>query len=358
MSLLGAEPVRPGHFEHTASWWLGAWLLTGFVLVLTIGGLVFISIRLKSRNAEMKTLNEALRRKVDALREIEARLGAETRKAREANQAKDVFLAMVSHELRTPLNPILALSEIGLLNEGQDADTRESLQLIQNAGNQMLDLVDNLLNLTALTARRVELNLKWSHAEQMESRLRRGFEDKIERKGLRLDFGFEGGAYDYFATDCDLLLQGIREVVDNAIRHTQEGSIRFEVTLKERPEPDPDTPVAFLSDRQDHDFPVGRLTLSVHDTGDGIPPDRLDAIFEPFSLAENINTRRGDGAGLGLTLCRQIILTLGGQITASSILGRGSVFVIQIPVLLAEEMPESPLVTVVQSGAELDGSEL
>jgi signal transduction histidine kinase len=326
------------------SWWLPAWIMTGFLLLLTFGCLIFISIRLKSRNADMVALNDALRRKVDALRETESRLVAETRKAREANQAKDAFLAMVSHELRTPLNPILALSEIGLLDEDQDPETRESLQLIQNSGNQMLDLVDNLLTLTALTARRVELNLSWSHADRMAGRLKDAFGDQIGRRGLELSFTFEEREQPWFATDCELMQQAVREIVENAIRHTREGAIRFELTLTPLDEPPPGAPDLFRADNLSEGQSLGRLDLSIHDTGEGIPSDRLEAIFEPFSLAENINTRRGDGSGLGLTLCRQIVLNLGGEVSASSIPGRGSVFVIQIPVLLASEAPAEAVV--------------
>ena len=231
--------------------------------------------------------------------------------AEHANKAKTIFLATMSHELRTPLNAVLGYTElIGEELEDHELthlDSMKDLEAIRVAGKSLLASIGNVLDLARVESGQIDL-----HLEQLS--LRDVLADvRISTASLpRPDISFreEVHAPDTLSllADRTALTQVLFNLIDNAFKFTEEGEVRL-VTSH--------TPT--------------HLSFDVHDTGMGIPQEKLDMIFEPFSQANSDFTRQRDGAGLGLTLSKRLISLMHGTLTVTSTPQRGSHFCVTLP---------------------------
>ncbi len=249
---------------------------------------------------------------------IESELARAKLEAEVANCAKSEFLANMSHEIRTPLNSIIGISEL-LAKTPLDATQREYVQIIETSGSVMLDLIDDILDYSKIEAGMLELDCaRFAPAECIRDAIGL-FKLKLEEKGLRLEVTVDSTLPRYFLGDSHRFRQIVINLLGNAVKFTDQGRIGLSFTGA-AVIPDPATiPV---------DAGRYRLTLTVEDTGIGIPSDRQSHIFSKFSQVDASTTRRFGGTGLGLAICKQLAGLLDGDIEVESpgIPGLGSRF--------------------------------
>jgi len=253
----------------------------------------------------------------DRMAQSEARLRQALTAARQANAAKDEFLAMMSHELRTPLNPITGYA--GIL---RDSLTRpehlDCVDAILESADRQLNLIDRILNFARLDRGSVEPK----RAAFSPIALCRHALNDLNPGSRRLELRFENGSDPWEAipegaaahADPNMIRQLLDNLLGNAVKYTNEGTITLTVGLERQP-----------GDR-------ARLHFAVTDTGIGLAPNIREKIFEPFAQADSSFSRRYQGAGLGLAISKKLIDILGGEIGVESEEGAGSQFTFWVPV--------------------------
>ena len=228
-----------------------------------------------------------------------------------ASQAKSEFLANISHELRTPMNGLLGMLDL-VLDSPVAGEQREQIEIAQRCAYSLLDLLNDILDLSKIEAGRMIL-------EKIPFDLRTVAEDcvraqaaKAAQKKIDLRFEFAGQASDA-SGDPLRLRQIITNLLSNAIKFTEQGWVRVRQSIS----------------RQG----TGRIVmvLEVTDSGSGIPADKLPLIFEKFTQADSSISRKYGGTGLGLAITKRLVELQGGQIRVESEVGRGSTFTVEIP---------------------------
>jgi PAS domain S-box-containing protein len=232
--------------------------------------------------------------------------------AESANRAKSEFLANMSHEIRTPMNAILGFTE--LLKRGYDKSERDSekfLNTIHSSGTHLLELINDILDLSKVEAGKMEMERIPCAPHQIVREVVTVLTGRAREKGISMEFQARSPVPATIQTDPARLRQIVTNLVGNAIKFTEQGSIRVVLHLKER---------------------NGRslFAFDVIDSGIGITGDKLEAIFDPFVQADTSVTRRFGGTGLGLSISRRFARALGGDIVASSEPGKGSTFAVTV----------------------------
>jgi len=244
------------------------------------------------------------------------------REAIAANQAKSVFLANMSHELRTPLNAILGFTQLMNREPNLTQEQQENLSIINRSGEHLLTLINDVLEMSKIEAGRLTLQDKIFDIVQLLDGLEEIFQIRTEEKGLTLNFERGESVPQYIITDENRLRQVLMNLLGNAVKFTQEGGITLRVEASPQES-------SSWTDKV-------RLHFEVEDTGPGIEPEELKAIFEPFIQAGG-DQQIYEGTGLGLTISRQFVRLMGGDLTVSSILGYGSIFKFDILVQRVDE---------------------
>ncbi len=229
------------------------------------------------------------------------------------NRYKSEFLANVSHELRTPLNSILLLSKL-LVSEDQGLDDKhkQQAQVINKAGQDLLRLINDILDLSKIEAGRLDLHLREVTIADLLNDIYDLFKPVTDEKGLMLVVERQPSAPETLLTDADKLAQILKNFIANAIKFTAQGQITLRLE----------------HDASDSRWPV---RISVTDTGIGIPEDKHELIFEAFQQADGSTNRRYGGTGLGLSICRNLADLLGGHIAVDSQSGHGATFTLMLP---------------------------
>ncbi len=287
--------------------------------------------RLKNQQEELQVSNEELEEKNDLLerqtKEVERAKIEVEEKAEQvalASKHKSEFLANMSHELRTPLNSLLLLARSLAENKSGNLTEEqvESAKVIHGSGNDLLNLINEILDLSKIEAGRMDLHLSGVFISELAESVRAGFRHLAEDKGLALEIVIHDEAPQEIVTDRKRIEQIIRNLMSNALKFTDEGKV--EVAFG-RPSKDMGLPGNWSSAKD-------TLSVSVTDTGIGIAKDQQKVIFEAFQQADGGTSRRYGGTGLGLSLSRELAHLLGGDIQLKSEPGKGSVFTLYVPV--------------------------
>jgi two-component system sensor histidine kinase/response regulator len=257
-----------------------------------------------------------------------AQLYADTQEAQSiaesASQAKSEFLANMSHELRTPLNAILGFAQLLHRSSNLSVKERSHLETILRSGEHLRDLINDILDMSKIEAGKTILQSVDFDLHQLLTDLEHMFELCAEEKDIRLRFDQGPGLPRYIRTDQGKLRQVLINLLNNAIKFTEQGN------------------VTLVSQSQGEFEEDGKLKLhfAVQDTGAGISPDELDQLFEVF-VQTHIGRRSQQGTGLGLPISRKFIQLMGGDISVSSEVGQGSTFEFDIEVILPERVSAS-----------------
>lgn len=249
---------------------------------------------------------------VTARREAAQQLREARRHAEAESQAKSSFLAVMSHELRTPMMGVLAAAEL-LRESALDPDQREALEMVFAAGRQMVDLVDDVLDISRLEAGRLPIRLAPTDLRETLEISLRPFASVARAKGVELTLAVDADVPDAVETDGRRLAQIVGNLVTNAIKFTDEGEVSVRVGAS-----------TTGADRV-------RLAIEVRDTGMGMDPARVDDLFQPFTQADSSASRSQGGAGLGLHIVRSLAEMLGGRIEVVTAPGAGTAVEVSLP---------------------------
>ncbi|MGF1536082.1 MAG: ATP-binding protein [Elainellaceae cyanobacterium] len=255
-----------------------------------------------------------------------------------ANRAKSEFLANMNHELRTPLNIIVGLAQVMRRDSKMPTQLQDTLDTVLRSSEHLMSLINNVLDLSKIEANRMTLTEESFNLIEMLEVIRSMLNQRAQAKGLSLHLDIDTGVPSFVTADQSKLRQILINLLGNAIKFTDRGHIWFTVSVIGY---SPDLPVSqsgrrILPALSDRDL-AGRLWLSfdVVDTGIGIPLDRQDAIFDAFEQAPDGQSTT-HGTGLGLTISRQFVELMAGQIMVESTLGQGTAFTVALPVSTAE----------------------
>jgi PAS domain S-box-containing protein len=239
------------------------------------------------------------------------------RSLQEANRAKSVFLANMSHEIRTPMNAILGFSQLMLRDHDLTAQQCQYLGTINRSGEHLLALINDILEMSKIEAGRTTVNPSTFDLPVLLRDLEMMFRVRTDEKKLTFSMEMIGHVPRFIVADINKLRQVFINVLGNAVKFTEQGGIDLRV-------------------RADHEGASGPvLQVEIEDTGPGISPEEQDKLFRHF---EQTTTGRqaGTGTGLGLAISQEFVRLMGGAITVTSQVGRGSVFVIQLPLVEGE----------------------
>lgn len=250
-------------------------------------------------------------------KKVEADLIQARDKAEAANHAKTVFMANMSHELRTPLNAILGFAQLLERDRRIPDQRRQQVAIINRSGQHLLSLIDDVLEVSRIEQGRTQV----SHAtfdlasvlDSVEAMVR----IRATNKGLAFLVERSSDLPDFVMGDAHHLRQVLINLLYNAVRYTEQGQVRFAVTVS----------------------PEQTVRFEVSDTGPGIAEAEQERIFQPFYQI-NGNATKGEGTGLGLTISREFVRLMGGELTLESIEGKGSTFRFAMPLPAAEAPPQ------------------
>ncbi|MGJ5673676.1 MAG: PAS domain S-box protein [Nostochopsis sp.] len=241
-----------------------------------------------------------------------------------ANRAKSEFLANMSHELRTPLNAILGFTQVMSRDRTLSSENKQNLAIINRAGEHLLNLINDILEMSKIEAGRTTLTLSSFDLIYLLDNLQEMLQIRAVAKGLELVFEYAPEIPRYVRTDSSKLRQILLNVLGNAIKFTETGSVKLRVLLRNREK--------YFTLPPHHNRPL--LCFEVIDTGAGILAEEIDLLFQAFGQTET-GRKSQQGTGLGLAISRKYVQLMGGEINVSSTVGVGSVFSFYIPIDIA-----------------------
>jgi len=259
------------------------------------------------RTKELTKTNEQMRLEIEQRKQAQEMADKMAFEAEVANQAKSAFLANMSHEIRTPMNAVINMTDL-VLDTPLDDSQREFLSIIRTSGNSLLGIINDILDLSKIESGKMELEQVPFNVQDVFHSIADIFRDKTSQKNLELIIHIAANVPNNLIGDSLRLKQIVVNLTNNAIKFTDKGEIFIQVMVIQRTAQET------------------RLVISVKDTGIGISKDILKKLFDPFTQADNSTTRKYGGTGLGLTICKQLVELMNGQIWAESIENKGSTF--------------------------------
>lgn len=281
--------------------------------------------RLEQQQVELEQINSQLEEQTlqlghqkEDLERAHSAIQAKAHELQQASQYKSDFLANMSHELRTPLNSSLILAKL-LADNPHGNLTEEQIKFartIQSAGNDLLTLINDILDLSKIEAGHMDLVPEYISLARMSEDIKQVFEPIAAEKGLGFHVQIDPACVDKIYTDQMRLEQILKNLLSNAFKFTDKGQVEFIFRNGE----------------------AGQIAIAVRDTGIGIAPEQQNIIFEAFRQADGTTSRKYGGTGLGLSISRELVRLLGGNITLTSAVGKGSEFTIHLPVTYDENL--------------------
>ncbi|MGV8058173.1 MAG: PAS domain S-box protein [Smithellaceae bacterium] len=269
--------------------------------------IIDISVRKKAQK-ELTDINRQLQESIAMTNKMAA-------EAQAANQAKSDFLASMSHEIRTPMNAIIGMADL-LWDSSLSAEQRKYVQTFRSAGENLLSLINDILDLSKIEAGQVTLRSIPFSLPDLLSNMVDIMTFKAAEKKIDLSCTLAPDTGNEFLGDADRLRQILINLVGNALKFTTTGSIHITVEKTEESKASVSTRSADMI----------YLRFAVKDTGIGIPQEMLKTIFDKFTQVDSSLSRKTGGTGLGLAICRQLVVLMGGEIWVESIEGKGSTF--------------------------------
>ncbi|AFY90302.1 GAF sensor hybrid histidine kinase [Chroococcidiopsis thermalis PCC 7203] len=310
---------------------------------------------LKKQQEQLQQTNAELQEKAELLalqnREVE-RKNQEIEQARRSleekatqlalsSKYKSEFLANMSHELRTPLNSLLILAR--LLADNQDRNLTdkqvEYARTIHSSGNDLLALINDILDLAKIESGKMSVDIEPVRFTHLRENIERTFRQVAGDRQLKFEIQFDEQLPRTLYTDAKRLQQVLKNLLSNAFKFTDAGSVRLNVTPALAGW-SAEQEVLNRAAREAPPGEVGVIAFSVTDTGIGIAPDKQQIIFEAFQQADGTTSRRYGGTGLGLSISREITRLLGGEIQLRSELGRGSTFTLYLPQMVSRTVEQ------------------
>ncbi|MBL1146492.1 MAG: response regulator [Pseudomonadota bacterium] len=240
-----------------------------------------------------------------------------------ANAAKSEFLANVSHELRTPMNSILGMTHLLYEDDNLSGENKEMVGVVYRSADNLLEILNDLLDLSKIEAGELKLESVSFSLQEVINNIVENMMIPSSAKGISLSCTYNKPQMPYLMGDPVRTGRVIMNLISNAVKFTDEGSVSLTIDCQE----------------QDEDGDEVELKISVADTGIGIPEDKLELIFEKFSQADSSTTRRFGGTGLGLSITKQLVEAMDGRINVESVVDHGSVFTLHIPFKTSEIRP-------------------
>jgi signal transduction histidine kinase len=281
------------------------------------------------RTAELATANEVLQREIcerqrveGELRRVNADLVVAHERVLEASQVKSTFLANMSHELRTPLNAIIGYSELlqELAARNVAKDPTPGLEKINRAGKHLLTIINDILDVSKIEAGKMQLLPECFVIADLVREMETTVQPLLAKNHNTLEIRYAENLGTMF-TDVTRVRQCLLNLLSNACKFTQMGTIRLEVTRETESARD-------------------WVLLRIQDSGIGISPDQVGRLFDAFTQADASTTRKYGGTGLGLAITRKLSRMLGGEVSVESEVDRGSAFMLRIPASIEERPVE------------------
>lgn len=312
-------------FAHwsTNEVWQSIALIAALLAIAGIAGLWYAMAKRNEALSQASEQTHEQKREVTALneelavhREMEKELTVAKQAAESAMMAKGEFLATMSHEIRTPLNGIIPMLDI-MMSAKLAPDHHDILRTAYTSARQMLRIVDDILDYSKLEANKLQLETTSFNLREVCDSIIMLMEKPAESKGLRLNLQIDSNVRLPVRGDPVRLRQILTNLVSNAIKFTERGSVTLSITRKGET-------------RSQHE-----LRIEVRDSGIGISQQGIQQLFRPFSQADTSTTRLYGGTGLGLVICKRIVDLMGGTMGVESETGRGSTFWVDLPLLKA-----------------------
>ncbi|MGQ1908365.1 response regulator [Marinifilum sp. RC60d5] len=279
---------------------------------------------LEERTNQLEIQKDEIEQKNTGLSLAHNKIEAKAREVEQASQYKSDFLANMSHELRTPLNSLLILSGILAKNKKGNLTPEdvESAEIINKSGKDLLQLINEILDLSKIEAGKMTVELQQIHQDSIKNEILMNFKHQAEKKKLKFSVNISSNFPQNIETDSLRLNQIIKNLLSNALKFTSNGEISVSMEKV-------NNQAKFW--RKDL-TKTNACAIKVSDTGVGIPEEKKEAIFEAFQQADGSTSRKYGGTGLGLSISKELARILGGEIHLESEVNKGSVFTLFIPI--------------------------